>query len=124
MDQESNQVPIAEVDEVSFEAAVLKSEQPVLVAFCASWSQPCHVLEATLAEVAKACAKTVKVVRINADDNPELSLWYEVQSIPTLLYFADASVCARLVGTASAAAILAKMRTAFEKASPDGTRST
>jgi len=124
MDQESDPAPIAEVDEAGFEAAVLKSAQPVLVAFCASWSQPCHVLEATLAEVAKACAKTVKVVRINADDNPELSLWYEVQSIPTLLYFADASVCARLVGTASAAAILAKMRTAFERTRLEGTHPT
>jgi thioredoxin 1 len=51
----------------------------------------------------------VKIVKVNADDNPDLSLWYEVQSIPTLLYFVDGSIRAKVVGTASKEAILAKL---------------
>jgi len=100
----------AEIGEANFESEVLKSEQPVLVAFWAPWSRPCRVLDGVLTEVAHACAGKVKVVRVNADDNPDLSLWYEVQSIPTLLYFVDRTLRARIVGTASKEAILAKLR--------------
>jgi thioredoxin-like negative regulator of GroEL len=63
-----------------------------------------------LVEVAAACAGRVKVVKINADNHPDLSLVLGIQSIPTLLYFADGSLCAKIVGTASKEAILSKIR--------------
>jgi thioredoxin 1 len=88
---------------------VLCSRKPVLVAFSAVWSRPCRILEPELREVAAACAGSVKVVKVNADDNPDLSLWYGVQSIPTLLYFVDGTLRGRIVGTASKKAILAKL---------------
>lgn len=100
---------IREVGQADFEVAVLHATRPVLVAFCAPWSRPCHILDATLNDVAAACAATTDVVRVNADDNPELSLWYDVQSIPAILFFVSGSVCAKLIGTASKEAILAKL---------------
>ena len=101
---------IVEVGQQAFEAEVLKAQRPVLVEFSAAWSRPCHVLDTVLDEVANACANKAKVVRVNADDNPDLSLWFGIQSIPTLLYFRDGKVQARIVGTASKAAILAKLQ--------------
>lgn len=103
------QVCAATINEAAFETEVLRSERPVIVAFCAPWSHPCGVLDPTLEEVAAACAGRAKVVKVNADDNPELSLWYGVQSVPTLLYFVAGTPCGRLVGTASKEAILAKL---------------
>jgi thioredoxin 1 len=100
---------IVEIGAANFEAEVLKAQQPVLAAFSAAWSRPCHVLDAVLEEVASACAAQVKVVRINADDNPDLSLLYDIQSIPTLLYFVAGHLHAKVVGTASKAAILSKL---------------
>lgn len=67
-------------------------------------------MEAALSEVASAGVGQFEVVKANADDNPDLSLWYEVQLIPTFLCFLDGSPRARLVGTASARAILAKLQ--------------
>lgn len=101
---------IVEIGAAQFESEVLRVSEPVVVAFWAPWSQPCHVLDSTLDEVAAACAGSAKLVKVNADDNPDLSLWYDVQSIPTLLYFVDGSPRARLVGTASKEAILAKLQ--------------
>jgi len=49
-------------------------------------------------------------VKINADDSLELSLAYEIQSIPTLIYFVDGKPRFRIVGTASKEAILAKLK--------------
>lgn len=109
MNADSNSTRIADISEVNFESEVLLSQQPVLVEFSAAWSRPCHILDSVLDEVASACASRVKVVRINADDNPDLSLVYEIQSIPTLLYFVEGNLRAKVIGTASKEAILAKL---------------
>jgi len=109
MDADPDQPPRLEVSQVDFEAEVLRSGQPALVEFWAPWSRPCRILEAALDEVAASCAGRVKVVRVNADDDPELSMWYGIESVPTLLYFVLGSVRGRLVGTASKEAILAKL---------------
>jgi thioredoxin 1 len=93
----------------NFESEVLNSKKPVLVAFGSPWSHPWRVFEITLNEVATECEGRAKVVKINADDNPDLSLWYDIQFIPTLLYFVGGCARARLVGTASKEAILSKL---------------
>lgn len=93
-----------------FEQEVLRSPQPVLVVFEAPWSRPCRIFDRVLGEVAREGGVGLKVVRVNADDDPELSIWYEVQSVPTLLYFVNGLLSARFVGTASKAAVLAKLR--------------
>jgi len=111
MNSNEPKAPTADIGEVNFEAEVLRSKLPVLVAFLALWSRPCHVLDAALEEVASAGAGRFKVVKINADDNPDLSLLYDIQSIPTLLYFVAGNLRARLVGTASKEAILSKLQT-------------
>ena len=109
MNINQDKMPSVEVDQENFESEVLRSKLPVLAAFWAPWSQPCQVFDSVLDELAIACAGRVKVVKVNADDNPELSLCYEVQSIPTLLFFANGNLQGRVVGTASKEAILAKL---------------
>jgi len=92
-----------------FKAEVWESNQPVLVEFWAPWSRPCQVFDSVLRELASACAGKVKVVKVNADDSLDLSLWYDIQSVPTLLYFVRGNPCLRIVGTATKEAILAKL---------------
>ena len=101
---------IIEIGEGNFESEVLRWKQPVLVVFSAAWSRPCGVLDSVLEEVAATCAGRVKVARINADNNPDLSLFWTIQSIPTLLYFVDGNPRGRIVGTVSKEAILSKLR--------------
>jgi thioredoxin len=107
-----------EVGETSFVSEVLLPKGPVLVAFWAPWSRPCHTLGPVLDEVATACAESLKLVAVNADDNPHLSLRYDVHSIPTLLYFLDGTPSARLVGTVTKAAILAQLHQVLHAAKP------
>jgi thioredoxin 1 len=95
---------------VDFKAEVLESKQPVLVEFWTPWSRPCQILDSVLQELGSACAGTVKVVKVNADDSLDLSLWYDIQSVPTLLYFVRGNPCLRIVGTATKEAILAKLK--------------
>ncbi len=101
--------PAAAVGEANFESEVLHSSQPVLVVFGAPWSRPCHILEAALSEVAVDCAGRLKVVRVDADNNPDLSLLHDIQSVPTLLLFVKGRLRAKLVGTVSKSAILSRL---------------
>ena len=94
----------------NFEAEVLESRQPVLVVFGAPWSRPCQVLDPILQELARDWARKVKVVSVNADDSLDLSLCYDVQSIPTLLYFVEGKLRVEIVGTATKDAILAELK--------------
>ena len=105
--------PAVEIGEANFKPEMLKSERPVLVAFLAFWSRPCQILRPVLDEVAVACAGSVKVIKVNADEcdiNPGPSVDYEIRSLPTLLYFVDGKERARLVGTASKETLLAKLK--------------
>ena len=94
------------ITEETFRAEVLESKQPVLVKFWTPWSRPCQILDPILQELARDWAGKVKVVKVNADDSLDLSLWYEIQSVPTLIYFVEGKPCSRIVGTASKEAIL------------------
>ena len=93
-----------------FKAQVLESKQPALVEFWAPWSRPCQVFDPVLRELASSCEGKVKVVKVNADDSLDLSLWYNIQSVPTLIYFVAGNPCLRIVGTATKEAILAKLK--------------
>lgn len=93
-----------------FQAKVLEATQPVLVEFWTPWSRSCQAFDPVLQAVARDCAGEVEVLKINADDSLDLSIWYDIQSVPTLLYFVQGKLCFRLVGTASKEAILAKLK--------------
>ena len=103
--------PVLRADE--FKAEVLESKLPVLVEFWAAWSKPCQVLDSVIQEVAAHCTGKIKVVKVNADDSLDLSLWYDIQSVPTLVYFIHGTPCLRIVGTASKEAILAKLKPSY-----------
>jgi thioredoxin 1 len=97
-----------------FSVEVLASKQPVLVEFWTSWSRPCRVFDPVLRRIAHAWAGKIKVVKVNADDSLELSLLYDIRSIPMLLCFIEASPRWRILGTATREAIEAKLKPLFQ----------
>ncbi len=105
-----SQAQPVQVAESNFGAEVLESKQPVLVHFWTPWSRPCQIVDPILSELAAGWAGKAKVVKVNADDSLELSIIYDIQSVPTLLYFLAGQPRVRIVGTASKEAILAKLK--------------
>jgi thioredoxin-like negative regulator of GroEL len=112
-------IQVREINEVEFEIEVLRSKLPVLVGFLAGWSNPCLLIEAALDEVAEACNGKAKVLKVNVDDNPDLGTWYGIQSVPTLNYFINGTVRAKIVGMASPKAILAKLQSLPQRPSDE-----
>jgi thioredoxin 1 len=109
--------PILEINGPEFDREVLSCQLPVLVNFWADWSQPCRRLGPVLEEVAAGCDGRVKVVKVNADDNPQLGMNYWIESIPTVLCFINGQERARIVGTASKEAILSVLKPFVQTAS-------
>jgi thioredoxin 1 len=100
---------VQEINEPEFETEVLRCAQPVLVGFLAAWSKPSRLVEPVLDEVAGACNGSAKIFKVNVDDNPDLGTIYAIQSVPTLIYFFNGAIRAKIVGMVSPKAILAKL---------------
>jgi thioredoxin len=89
---------VAEVTDATFEQSVLKSEQPVMVDFWATWCGPCKALAPVVDEVAQAYNGRAKVYKMDVDRNNATPMRYGVRGIPTLLIFKDGKVQEQIVG--------------------------
>jgi len=98
-----------EINSEIFESEVLKSAQPVLADFWAEWCGPCKMLGPVIEEIATENLGRLKIVKVNVDSNPGLAARFGIQSIPTLLYFADGKVMHQTVGVIGKKAILDKL---------------
>lgn len=74
--------------EENFNDEVINSDKPVLVDFWASWCGPCKMLSPVISEIAKE-NQSIKVGKINVDEQQKLAYEYGIQSIPTLVLFKD-----------------------------------
>ncbi|MBI5836174.1 MAG: thioredoxin [Candidatus Eisenbacteria bacterium] len=100
---------VAAVSDTTFEQEVLKSGTPVLVDFWAEWCGPCRALGPTIDEIAREKAGSLKVVKMNVDENPSISVQFAIRSIPTLLLFKDGKVVEQLIGNMPKQALLSKL---------------
>ena len=100
---------VVTVTDANFDAEVLKSDKPVLVDFWAPWCGPCVQLSPIIDEIADSKAATVKVAKVNVDQNFETAGKFRINSIPALLFFKGGEVRDQLVGRVPKAEIIAKL---------------
>jgi thioredoxin 1 len=89
--------PVA-VTDATFEEEVLEADQPVLVDFWAEWCAPCLAIAPMVEELADEYDGLLKVVKLNADENPNTMQAYGILGIPTLILFKDGEPVERLAG--------------------------
>jgi thioredoxin 1 len=100
---------IPSVTAATFDAEVLGSRGTVLVEFWAEWCGPCRAVTPVLEGIAREGALAVRIVRINADDEPEISMRYRVLSLPTMKVFRGGDVVGTVIGAKPAAALRAEL---------------
>jgi thioredoxin 1 len=87
-----------EFTDANFAAEVLKSDKPVLVDFWAPWCGPCKMVGPIVEKLAGELGATIKIGKLNVDDNPATAQEYGVMSIPTMLIFKGGKVAGSTMG--------------------------
>jgi thioredoxin len=104
-----NGTAVMTVDESNFDHEVTKSDTTVLVDFWAPWCGPCKMIAPVLDEIAKEKAGSVKVAKVNVDENQSLSVKYNIRAIPALLFFKNGQLRDQVIGMTSKKDLLTRL---------------
>ena len=96
---------VTKIKSTTFEKEVLNSDKKVLIDFYADWCGPCKMVSPIVAEIGQE-NKNIKVVKINIDDEKELTKKYKITSIPTLVVIKNGKEITRGIGALSKQRIL------------------
>lgn len=92
---------ITNVNEANFEDTLSSTKNPIIVDFWAPWCGPCRTIAPILEELAKEQGDSLKVTKVNVDENQGLAQKYNVRAIPTILFFKDGELKDQAVGLLS-----------------------
>lgn len=82
----------------NFEDEVLNSNKPVLVDFWATWCGPCQMIAPIVEEIAEEYEGSIKVGKVNVDEEMALASAFQVTSIPTLMVFKNGKLVNSTIG--------------------------
>jgi thioredoxin 1 len=97
------------VTEQDFDEIIQKSKGPVLIDFWAEWCGPCKMLTPVIEELAAEYGETVKIAKVNVDQEPNLAARYGIRSIPTIILFKAGEIVEQMVGMQAKEALKAKL---------------
>lgn len=101
------------VNELNFEAQVLKSDVPVLVDFTATWCGPCRQIAPLVDQIADEYVGRAKVVKLDIDESPGIAQKYGIRGVPTLYVFKGGQVVAQQVGAVPKTALVSLVERAL-----------
>src|ERR1700758_1877473 len=92
---------VIKLDESNFDREVTQGDKPVIVDFWAEWWGHCKMIAPLLDAIGLEKAGSVKVAKVNVDENPSLSLKYSIRAIPALLFFKNGQLRDQITGVTS-----------------------
>ena len=95
--------------ESNFDRELTQDDKPMIVDFWAEWCGPCKMIAPLLDEIAREKAGTVKIAKVNVDDNQSLSFKYNIRAIPALLFFKNGQLRDQVVGVTSKKDLLTRL---------------
>ena len=101
--------PTIEITEANLDREVLQSNLPVVVDFWAEWCGPCKMLAPALDEIARELQGQAVVAKVNIDEQPALAARFNIQSIPTLLYFSGGELRDQTIGVVGKKTVVTKL---------------
>ncbi|MFD9422132.1 MULTISPECIES: thioredoxin [unclassified Streptomyces] len=107
---------VADVTDETFDQEVLAAGLPVLVQFTADWCGPCRQLVPVLSAIAREDADRLKIVQLDVDHNPGITVRYGVLSTPTLMVFRAGEPVKSMVGARPKRKLLQELEDVFAPA--------
>ena len=101
------------ITDANFETEVIKSNQPVLIDFWATWCGPCRMIAPIVEELANEYDGKIKIGKLDVDENQQTSIKYGVRSIPTLLIFKDGKIKDTIIGAVPKSHLVQKLNSAL-----------
>ena len=105
-----------EVDNKTFEKAILQSDKLIMLDFWAPWCGPCKMVAPILDDLATQYSGKVTVAKVNTDENPDLAKKYGIQGIPTMIFIKQGEEVDRVVGASTASTYASKIEAMLEDA--------
>lgn len=90
----------------NYDEEVVKSQNPVLIDFWATWCGPCRAMMPVIEKIANENEGKIKVCKVNVDEESELASKFNVMSIPTFVAIKDGKVLGTSLGVQSKEEIL------------------
>lgn len=100
---------IVELTTASWDKEVVQANGLVMVDFWAVWCGPCRMVAPMVEELAKEYAGSVKVGKLNTDENPDVASKYKIMGIPTIMFFKDGQKVEQIVGAVPKPQLKAKI---------------
>lgn len=98
-----------EFTDTNFANEALQSDKPVIVDFWAEWCGPCRLIGPIIEELSDEYKDTVKVGKLNVDDNQQTAIKYGVRSIPTVLFLKGGQVVDQVIGAVPKSVFIEKI---------------
>ncbi|MBV8176354.1 MAG: thioredoxin [Verrucomicrobia bacterium] len=105
----SSTASVIHLDEATFDQTISDSDVPILVDFWATWCDPCRMIAPVLDEIAEEQADAVRIVKVDVDNNRELSNRCEIRNIPTLFFFKGGELKDQVVGLTTKADLISRL---------------
>lgn len=103
------------VNDADFQKEVIESDKPVLVDFWAEWCGPCRMIAPHVKQIANDYSESLKVAKVDVDENPAIPGRYGIIGIPTLMLFKNGEVVARITGALPKDRIIAEITPHLDK---------
>lgn len=101
---------VLKITEENFEDEVMKEEKPVIVDFYAEWCGPCKMMSPIIDGISEELGDSVKVGKVNTDENMNLAQQFNIMSIPTIMVFKNGNVAKTFIGVTSKDEILSAVK--------------
>ncbi|MBK7427393.1 MAG: thioredoxin [Saprospiraceae bacterium] len=98
-----------EFTDANFQTEAIDTKNVAVIDFWAEWCGPCRMITPIIEELSKEYAGKAVIGKVNVDQNPEISMKYNIRSIPTILILKDGEVVEKHVGTISKPALADKI---------------
>ena len=77
------------------------ASEVAVIDFSATWCGPCKMLSPIISEIADEYSNSIKVCKVNVDENQDLAMKYNIMSVPTLLFIKNGKIIKSSIGFCS-----------------------